>query len=243
MIISSADAPIFTQGGTTATGYAAPSRGARSLSMWRIALVPGESSPLHTLSNEEVFLALEGSATATIDGMDETVSAGDCLIVPPDRPFTLACQRRRLRRRLRDGGRGSGDDCSRRAHNHTTLGQLTISTCLLTDADFGRGSRVVLADRRRPSAFRRPVSISLREHPARRPGRERVSRPLASRSESISPGPRPRLAAILARRRRGAAEAARSIRVRSVRRSGPGSWRRANADAGSASPRAPRRRS
>ena len=110
MIISSADAPIFTQGGTTATGYAAPSRGARSLSMWRIALVPGESSPPHTLSNEEVFFALEGSATATIDGIDETVGAGDCLIVPPDRPFTL-----------RAGAGGFGAVCAMAAGAQATV--------------------------------------------------------------------------------------------------------------------------
>ena len=89
MIIHSEDAPVFTQGGTTATGYAAPSRGARSLSLWRIALAPGESSPPHTLSDEEVFLALDGSATATINGTAEPVRARDCLIVPPGAPFTL----------------------------------------------------------------------------------------------------------------------------------------------------------
>jgi mannose-6-phosphate isomerase-like protein (cupin superfamily) len=58
--------------------------------MWRITLAPGESSPPHTLTDEEVFLALEGSATATIDGADETVGVRDCLIVPPGAPFTLS---------------------------------------------------------------------------------------------------------------------------------------------------------
>ena len=89
MIISSEQAPIFTQGGTTATGYASPSRGARSLSMWRVALAPGESSPPHSLSHEEVFLGLEGAATASVDGVEEHVGAGDCLIVPPDTAFIL----------------------------------------------------------------------------------------------------------------------------------------------------------
>jgi quercetin dioxygenase-like cupin family protein len=89
MIIRFEDAPIFNQGGTTATGYASPIRGAHSLSVWRIALAPGESSPPHTLSHEEVFLVLEGSATATIAAADETIGTGDCLIVPPGTPFTL----------------------------------------------------------------------------------------------------------------------------------------------------------
>lgn len=110
MIIYSEDAPTFAQGGTTATGYASPSRGARSLSLWRIALAPGESSPPHTLSNEEVFLALEGSATALIDGVEETVGAGDCLIVPPDTPFTL-----------RAGPGGFGAVCAMAAGGQATI--------------------------------------------------------------------------------------------------------------------------
>ena len=89
---SSARPPALTRrraGGTTAIGYASPSRGARSLSLWRIVLAAAESSPPHTLSHEEVFLALEGSATACIDGVDETIGAGDCLIVPSSTTFTL----------------------------------------------------------------------------------------------------------------------------------------------------------
>ncbi len=89
MIIRSEDAPTFTQGGTTATGYASPSRGTPNVSVWRIALQPGEASPRHTLSHEEVFLVLEGEATATIAGDDEIAAAGDCLIVPAGKPFVL----------------------------------------------------------------------------------------------------------------------------------------------------------
>ena len=48
-----------------------------------------EASPQHTLSYEEVFLVLEGEATATIAGDDEIAAAGDCLIVPAGKPFVL----------------------------------------------------------------------------------------------------------------------------------------------------------
>src|SRR4051794_33901925 len=89
MIIRFDDAPRFVAGGTTATGYASPSRGAQGLSLWQIALAAGECSPPHTLTHEEVFLALDGSATVSLDGADESVGTGDCLIVPPDVPFTL----------------------------------------------------------------------------------------------------------------------------------------------------------
>lgn len=89
MIITSTDAPIFVQGGTTAVGYASPARGATDLSLWRVTLAPGEASPLHALSREEVFLALGGSAVATLDGVDHALRAGACLVVPAGVPFRL----------------------------------------------------------------------------------------------------------------------------------------------------------
>jgi mannose-6-phosphate isomerase-like protein (cupin superfamily) len=89
MIISSADAPVFHQAGVTAVGYASPSRGATDLSLWRLSLAPGEASPPHSLSREEVFLALAGSAVATIDGAEHPFAGGDCLVVSTGVPFVL----------------------------------------------------------------------------------------------------------------------------------------------------------
>ena len=87
MIISSDSAPVFRQEGVTAVGYASPSRGATDLSLWRLSLAPGEASPPHSLSREEVFLALGGSAVATIDGAEHPFADGDCLVVPTGVPF------------------------------------------------------------------------------------------------------------------------------------------------------------
>jgi mannose-6-phosphate isomerase-like protein (cupin superfamily) len=89
MIISSHDAPVFRQDGVTAVGYASPSRGASDLSLWRLALAPGEASPPHSLSREEVFLALAGSAVATIAGIAHPFAGGDCLVVPVGEAFVL----------------------------------------------------------------------------------------------------------------------------------------------------------
>ena len=61
-LISQETAPPFAAGGATITGYAAPSRGATAVSLWRIELAPGSSSPLHQMDVEEVFLGLAGSA-------------------------------------------------------------------------------------------------------------------------------------------------------------------------------------
>jgi quercetin dioxygenase-like cupin family protein len=89
MLISSHDAPTFQHDGVSAVGYASPSRGASELSVWRLSLVAGDTSPTHTLSREEVFVALGGSAVATIDGTTHELAAGDCLVVPTDAAFTL----------------------------------------------------------------------------------------------------------------------------------------------------------
>jgi mannose-6-phosphate isomerase-like protein (cupin superfamily) len=89
MLISSHDVPTFHQDGVTAIGLASPSRGASELSVWHLSLVAHETSPVHSLSREEVFVALAGSALATIAGTTHELAAGDCLVVPVDAPFTL----------------------------------------------------------------------------------------------------------------------------------------------------------
>ncbi len=89
MIIKQKDAPIFTNGGTRAVGYASPSRGARDTSLWRIELAPNSSSPPHQLEREEVFLLLAGSACARFAEHEENVCAGDCRILPADTEFLL----------------------------------------------------------------------------------------------------------------------------------------------------------
>ena len=88
-LIKRTDAPMFDAGGTTVTGYAAPSRGAAEVSLWQIELAPGSTSPLHHMDREEVFLGLEGSAVAAIEGTEHALGAGDCLILPADTAFTL----------------------------------------------------------------------------------------------------------------------------------------------------------
>jgi quercetin dioxygenase-like cupin family protein len=88
-VIHSADAPVFDAAGTTVTAYAAPSRGASELSLWRLELAPGSTSPQHHMDREEVFLGLEGSVVATVDGIEHRLGPGDCLILPAGSAFTF----------------------------------------------------------------------------------------------------------------------------------------------------------
>jgi mannose-6-phosphate isomerase-like protein (cupin superfamily) len=88
-IIRDHDAPRFGDDGVSVTGLAAPSRGCATVSAWRVVLDPGAGSPEHTLTSDEAFVALRGTATVTLDGADHDLGAGDCLVVAPERAFSI----------------------------------------------------------------------------------------------------------------------------------------------------------
>ena len=88
--IKAKDAVIFTLPQVTFSGLAAPSRGARETSVWRVRLDPFTPGNPHSLSREEVLVALSGQAEAVIGGVSHDFKAGDALIVPADTAFSLA---------------------------------------------------------------------------------------------------------------------------------------------------------
>ena len=88
-IIRDREAPRFGDEGVSVTGLASPSRGCASLSAWRVVLDPGAATPEHTLTSDEAFVALRGTARVELDGEAHDVGAGDCLVVAPDRPFRI----------------------------------------------------------------------------------------------------------------------------------------------------------
>lgn len=89
-VIHAADAPVFTMGPATFTGYAAPSRGSREICTWRTHIAPGATPNPHSFSNEEVIVAIAGRATATLDGESHEIAAGDAIVVPAGVMFSLA---------------------------------------------------------------------------------------------------------------------------------------------------------
>jgi len=89
-VIRHDDAPRFGDEGTEILGYASPSRGSERVSAWRVRLHPGAASPLHSLTEGEVFLALEGTGRFEVDGRVHDVAAGDAICVPADVPLRLA---------------------------------------------------------------------------------------------------------------------------------------------------------
>ena len=89
-IIRAENAPKFSWPGLHVTGLAAPSRGARETSVWRLRLEPGVPGPAHSVDHEEIFVALAGRARATLGGEEVELRAGDALVVPAGHDFALS---------------------------------------------------------------------------------------------------------------------------------------------------------
>lgn len=89
-VIPGATAPTFSLPGLVVTGLAAPSRGATETSVWHLVLEPGAPGVEHSMDREEVFVAVAGRALATVGGDEAPLAAGDALVVPAGRRFSLA---------------------------------------------------------------------------------------------------------------------------------------------------------
>ena len=72
------------------TSLATPSRGSRETAMWRVTLAPGAEPTPHSLTREELFFVLAGTAHVTLDGVAATAGPGDAIAVPPGVVFALA---------------------------------------------------------------------------------------------------------------------------------------------------------
>ena len=89
-VIPGATAPTFSLPGLVVTGLAAPSRGAAETSVWHLVLEPGATGVAHSMDREEVFVAVAGRALATVGDEETPLAAGDALVVPAGRCFSLA---------------------------------------------------------------------------------------------------------------------------------------------------------
>ncbi len=89
-VIKAQDAKVFEIPNVTFYGMAAPSRGAVENAVWRVKLAPGTAGSGHSLTREEVLVALSGTAVARIGGVDHAVAEGDVVVVPADTEFALS---------------------------------------------------------------------------------------------------------------------------------------------------------
>ena len=91
-VIHRSDAPHFAvdHAGATFVGLAAPSRGSKENSVWEVTVPANEVGVEHSLDREEIFVVLTGRPTATVDGAEYRLGAGDSLIVPAHQRFRLS---------------------------------------------------------------------------------------------------------------------------------------------------------
>ena len=68
---------------------AAPSRGSVRTSVWRVEIQPGTPAAPHQLTDEEIFVVLDGEASVTLAGEVSPATTGDTIVVPPNTDFAL----------------------------------------------------------------------------------------------------------------------------------------------------------
>jgi quercetin dioxygenase-like cupin family protein len=61
---------------------ASPSLGSTETSVWRLHLEPETPAVPHRVTREEIFVVLAGSATVSLDGSHQALSAGSTLVLP-----------------------------------------------------------------------------------------------------------------------------------------------------------------
>lgn len=89
-VIPSPGAATHHLGGARITSLATPSRGSAETSVWQVEIAPGTPATPHSLTREEVFVVLDGTAAVRIDGEESSAVAGDAIVVPAGVAFEVA---------------------------------------------------------------------------------------------------------------------------------------------------------
>ena len=77
-------------GGTRFKTLVSPTRGARETSIWEVEIAPGTVPTPHSLTREEVFVVLAGTASVRIESAHEVAVSGDAIVIPASVRFELA---------------------------------------------------------------------------------------------------------------------------------------------------------
>src|SRR5262245_41501025 len=81
--------PTHVLGATRFTSLATPSRGSTDTAVWTVEILPDTPPTPHVLARQEVFVILEGRATARIGNATEHALPGDAIVVPADVEFEV----------------------------------------------------------------------------------------------------------------------------------------------------------
>lgn len=89
-VIPAPSEPTHNLGATSFTSLATPSRGSRSTSVWSVEIAAGTPASPHSLTMEEVFVVLAGTAAVRVGDLESTAHPGDAIAVPPGERFAIA---------------------------------------------------------------------------------------------------------------------------------------------------------
>ena len=89
MPVLSPAVPMNPFPGAHFTQLATPSRGSVRTSVWRVEIEPGTPAAPHQLTDEEIFVVLDGDAGVTLGGERVSATKGDAIVVPADTDFAL----------------------------------------------------------------------------------------------------------------------------------------------------------
>ncbi len=88
-VVSAAESTVHELPGTRFTALVSPKRGAHSTSVWRVEIAPGTPPTPHQVTEEEVFVLLQGRARTVIGGVAAEAAAGDSIVVPKETDFQI----------------------------------------------------------------------------------------------------------------------------------------------------------
>lgn len=83
-------APTHELPGARFTALATPSRGSTDTSVWGVEIDPGGPATSHTVTREEVFVVLDGTALVRLGDAEHLAGPGSAIVVPAGVPFALA---------------------------------------------------------------------------------------------------------------------------------------------------------
>jgi mannose-6-phosphate isomerase-like protein (cupin superfamily) len=88
-VVHTPSQPTHELGATRFTSIATPSCGATDTAVWQVEIAPGTPPTPHSMTREEVFVVLEGTASVRLDDVQASASAPDAIVVPAGVGFEL----------------------------------------------------------------------------------------------------------------------------------------------------------
>ena len=77
------EARVVQTPAATMRTYASPTTARPApLAVWRTEMTPGSAGPVHIVDLDQVVVVVDGTLVAQLDGREEEVPAGDCLLLP-----------------------------------------------------------------------------------------------------------------------------------------------------------------